>query len=108
MPAASAAENQSQIPQFSLYDLLIFSSAPLEPLLWETAWHWASRIRYGIPPSLRKYVYGKIHYEEDISFLTTFFHFLKQFGSFCKERKSLEIMEKMLIYCPILFSFFSF
>lgn len=58
MPLASAVENQSQIPSLAS-DSLIFISAPLEPPLWEMAWHWAPRIHYGIPPSLRKYVYGK-------------------------------------------------
>lgn len=55
----SAGENQSRIPQFSLYDSFIFSPAALEPLVWEMAWHWASRIHNEIPPSLRKYIYGK-------------------------------------------------
>lgn len=61
------------------------------------AWHWGSKIWWStsftveIDPWQEKGV--------------TLCYLPQQFGSFCKKIKSLEIMEKKFISCPILFSF---
>lgn len=66
----------------------------------ELAWHWGCKIWWSTSFTV------EIHSWQETG--TTFCCFLQPFGSFCKKIKSLEIMEKILISCPILFSFFFF
>lgn len=111
MPLASAVENQSQIPQFSLWlSYFYFGSSRTTAVGNGLALGTQNTLRNtSFTEEIRLWQDTGTHYGEDTSFFIASFHFLKQFGSFCKERKSLWDYGKKCWYtAPFCFHFFSF